>query len=86
MEGRQTGHSPPFDKAQKAPLRDRRMNANSNWRPGAHLRLAKMGWCERAAPFGSGIPKGPDWPFGADGVHRGSGVSGPCESDAQTPV
>jgi hypothetical protein len=50
------------------------MEANPSWRPGS------------SGPLGSGNPKGPDWPFGADGVHRGSGMSGPCESKAATQL
>jgi hypothetical protein len=44
------------------------------WRPGS------------SGPLGSGIPKGPDWPFGAEEGHGSSGLSGSRESDAQTPV
>jgi hypothetical protein len=58
--------------AQRTIGRCRPMGANASGRPGS------------SGPPGCGIPKGPHRPFGAEGVHRGSGASGPCESSTQT--
>jgi len=54
--------------------RARRMEPNPRWRPG------------RSGPLGSGNPKGPDWPFGAEEGHGSSGLSGSRETSADASL
>lgn len=49
----------------------RPMGLDTRWRPGS------------CGPPGCGIPKVPHRTFGAEGVHRGSGASGPCATTAK---
>lgn len=65
-----TGGRVSWRAANPAICRARQMEANPSWQPVS------------SGPLGCGIPKVPHCTFGAEGVHRGSGDSGPCENSA----
>ena len=83
MEGCQLGPFAALRYSAEGATQGAANGANTSWRPRGPSSPTEDGMSRtRAPPLGSGNPKGPDWPFGADEGHGSSGLSGSRESSA----